>query len=215
MKFHRTYHLPWSPGQTSDDKTHTRKHIEQTFLGRILTITEKLDGENQDSLRTGWHLRSESATAGGVLRSRSKAHWAKVKAQLEWDTHYFVEDISNVHSIEYSCREHLFFLLAVLHKDFKYWDTWEALVKAAALAQIPPVPLLAQRVFNSVAELKAVTTQLAQQPSVLGGVREGVVVRLDEPLDAWTPHTAKWVRAGHVQTGHRWTQGQLRTTKAP
>lgn len=42
-KYPRTPHLPWSPGATSDDK-----YIQDlnSFKGRKIVITEKMDGEN-------------------------------------------------------------------------------------------------------------------------------------------------------------------------
>ena len=43
IKYPRTFHLPWSPGATSDDKM--LKSIEH-FIGKEVVITEKMDGEN-------------------------------------------------------------------------------------------------------------------------------------------------------------------------
>ena len=31
IKYPRTFHIPWSPGATSDDKTHGAATIEQMF----------------------------------------------------------------------------------------------------------------------------------------------------------------------------------------
>ena len=43
MKYPRTYHLPWLPGTTNDDKT--VKTMEYLY-GKNIAIKEKLDGEN-------------------------------------------------------------------------------------------------------------------------------------------------------------------------
>ncbi len=44
-KYPRTYHLPYSPGATSDDKKLSSNWFEN-YKGRQIIITEKLDGEN-------------------------------------------------------------------------------------------------------------------------------------------------------------------------
>lgn len=44
IKYGRTYHLPWSPGATSDDKMHAE--VESLFGGQEIVVTEKLDGES-------------------------------------------------------------------------------------------------------------------------------------------------------------------------
>ena len=42
-KYPRTYHVPWSPGTTSDDRL--LKSVDQ-FVGKRVVVTEKMDGEN-------------------------------------------------------------------------------------------------------------------------------------------------------------------------
>ena len=45
MKYPRTYHLPWSPGTTADDKKLSGDWFDM-YKGKEIVITEKLDGEN-------------------------------------------------------------------------------------------------------------------------------------------------------------------------
>ena len=42
-KYPRTYHLPWSPGTTSDDRKLSGDWFEN-YKGKEIVITEKLDG---------------------------------------------------------------------------------------------------------------------------------------------------------------------------
>ncbi len=42
IKYPRTFHLPWSPGLTKDDK---RIENLDGFIGREVVVTEKMDGE--------------------------------------------------------------------------------------------------------------------------------------------------------------------------
>ena len=44
MKYPRTYHLPYSPGATNDDKKLSGNWFEN-YKGREIVITAKLDGE--------------------------------------------------------------------------------------------------------------------------------------------------------------------------
>ena len=65
-KYPRTYHVPWSPGATSDDK----KLPEQWFYadgwaGSEIVITEKMDGEGD--LRVP-HRYEQRRGKGGEFR---------------------------------------------------------------------------------------------------------------------------------------------------
>jgi hypothetical protein len=55
VKYPRTYHLPWSPGQTRDDRV-----IESTdiFKGKEVVVTIKMDGENTTMYHDYIHARS-------------------------------------------------------------------------------------------------------------------------------------------------------------
>ena len=53
-KYPRSFHLPWSPGGTSDDK---RIADVSTLLARELVITEKCDGSNLTYTRRGVFAR--------------------------------------------------------------------------------------------------------------------------------------------------------------
>lgn len=55
VKYPRTYHLPWSPGTTNDDKI--LKSLTG-FDGEHVVCTVKMDGENTSLYRNGLHARS-------------------------------------------------------------------------------------------------------------------------------------------------------------
>ena len=44
VKYPRSYHLPFSPGATSDDKKWTNEQAIAYTTGKDLVVTEKLDG---------------------------------------------------------------------------------------------------------------------------------------------------------------------------
>lgn len=58
MKYPRTYHLPFSPGTTSDDRFATDF---SEIIGKPIVITEKLDGENCGMNKYGVFARSHAA----------------------------------------------------------------------------------------------------------------------------------------------------------
>ena len=50
VKYPRSYHLPFSPGATSDDKKWTNEQAIAYTTGKDLVVTEKLDGSNVTTL---------------------------------------------------------------------------------------------------------------------------------------------------------------------
>lgn len=55
VKYPRTYHLPWSPGLTDDDRMLPSTKV---FEGKQVVVTEKMDGENTTMYRDYMHARS-------------------------------------------------------------------------------------------------------------------------------------------------------------
>jgi hypothetical protein len=55
IKYPRTPHLPWSPGASADDIG--LENLE-SFRGRQIVVTEKMDGENTTLYRDHLHARS-------------------------------------------------------------------------------------------------------------------------------------------------------------
>ena len=67
-KYPRTYHLPYSPGTTSDDRIlHGEwfKHYE----GKEIVITEKLDGENTAMTRDDVYARTHAVATRTSLEN--------------------------------------------------------------------------------------------------------------------------------------------------
>lgn len=59
-KYPRTYHFPFSPGATSDDKIVDDRWFEY-LKGKELVISEKLDGSNTAIMQSGVYSRSHTA----------------------------------------------------------------------------------------------------------------------------------------------------------
>ena len=127
----------------------------------------------------------------------------------EEDVHLYGEDIYGVHSIAYEpvAEDRTFYAFALRRRDggFAAFTEVEAYAKGRG---IPVVPVLFQGCFRSVMEIRAFLNHAHGEPSVLGGEREGVVLRLERgfPASEFRDNVCKSVRLGHVQTDEHWTR---------
>ncbi len=196
-KYPRTPHLPWSPGATSDDK-----YISsfESFRGKQIVVTEKMDGENTTIYPDGTcHARSidskyhESrawinrfANVGFLMsEAASKENWRLCGENL------FAE-----HSIHYDNLKSYFYLFGVWELDICL--SWDFTVEVANKLGIVHVPVLYEGKFDELV-LKAL-------PATLTENQEGFVVRVKENIypSGWNTCIAKWVRPNHVQTDEHW-----------
>ena len=60
MKYPRTYHLPYSPGATKDDKK-LQDGWFMNYKDKEIVITEKMDGENIHMTKKDCYARSDGA----------------------------------------------------------------------------------------------------------------------------------------------------------
>jgi len=203
-KYARTYHLPWSPGATSDDKISSDI---SSLIGKEIVITEKLDGENTGMTNDGVYARSHATfTTSAWSREVRQIHDTKVRGQLEDSVFLFGENMEGVHSIEYSNLESYFYLFGV--RDNNIWVPWSGVEEYSYLLDIPTVPVLFKGVVNSEKELRTIIDELVNQASDIGGEREGIVVRTAGMFhnDDFSENVVKWVRKDHVQTDDHWTR---------
>lgn len=203
-KYNRTYHLPWSPGATSDDKV--SKSIGN-LIGIDIVITEKLDGENCGMTNDGVYARSHATfTTSDWSREVRQIHDIKVRGQLEDNVYLFGENVEGIHSIEYSNLKSYFYLFGV--RDNNIWTPWESVEEYAYLLDLELAPVLFKGKVNSEKELKDLVDNLVNKTSELGGEREGIVVRNAGLFhnDDFADNVMKWVRANHVTTDEHWTR---------
>lgn len=204
MKYPRTPHWRSSPGLSSDD---IREAGTDGFVDTDLIITEKLDGSN---VRL---IAGEVYARGGTLPSHHGWH-AMVRKHHQHKTvtfpdhAFFGEDIYGVHSIHYDPvpEDETFRCFAVLHQ--RQWLAWADVEHLCDQAGFLTVPVLYRGRFNEAAALDAWLAKELVRPSLLGGPREGFVIRSAGafPDDAFGAHVRKYVRAGHVQTDQHWTK---------
>lgn len=202
-KYPRSFHLPWSPGGTSDDK---RLRDVAGLLRVPLVITEKCDGSNLAYTRQAVYSRSHSGPPTHASFDLAKATHGRIGHLVSPGITVFCEYCYAVHSIEYGALPGYSLVFGVRDDVEGVWWDWDMTAAQAADLGLPTVPVLFRGEVASEAELHELTDHLAAAPSALGGLREGVVVRrAGQFRDAeFARSLGKWVRKGHVQTDEHW-----------
>ena len=197
-KYPRTFHLPISPGASSDDK------IMNSLEGLIcddLVITEKMDGENTTLPRGGCHARSPDSR-NHPSRDWLKAFAAGIAPQLAEGERIVGENLYARHSVGYDTLPAWFLGFAWIRGDeVQPWDL--TLMRFEELG-ITPVPVLWRGPWRpGLFETIAAGLDPVRQ--------EGFVARVATAFsEAEMPRRmGKYVRAGHVQSETHWMQAAL------
>jgi hypothetical protein len=217
-KYGRTYHYPFSPGTTSDDRINYN-YWEDIQNIETLVHTEKLDGENNCLTKHGVFARSHAAPTTTPWTSTLRQYWHQIKNELG-ELEVFLENLYAVHSLEYQQLDHHFYVFAI--RESGIWLSWEETKFYASLLDLPTVPEIAvlkrptDRIVFEQNILSVVSGQGAfapidtttKQPSTM----EGLVSRNAASFhkDVFTHNVFKYVRKGHVKTNEHWTRNWKR-----
>ena len=89
------------------------------------------------------------------------------------------EDIYGVHSIEYNAvpEDETFYAFGCRLIATDYFSGWRVTEFMARAIALPVVPKIHEAVFSSERELEAFIKEEQDKESILGGPREGIVVR--------------------------------------
>ena len=204
VKYPSTPYWPWSPAIGRSDDVHRNPG---RFVGESVVVTEKLDGGHTLLHAGKVYARSVSAPSDGKWMAMVKKHHAwKVN---EPDVYLYGEDIYGVHSIAYEpvAEQETFYTFALRNGDGVF-AAFAEVEEYASRREIPVVPVLFRGCFRSVAEIRAFMKHAHGEPSMLGGEREGVVLRLarEFPASEFQDNVCKSARFGHVQTDEHWTR---------
>ncbi len=194
VKYPRSFHLPWSAGATSDDKTLSdTKHFE----GQAVVVTTKMDGENTTLYRDYMHARSltyEHHESRSMVRSMHAA----MKHTIPQDFRICGENLYARHSIEYQTLTSYF-------QVFSIWEqnrclSWAETIEWSALLGLQTVPVLYQGPWDEKVIRGLYSPTHDQDPM------EGYVVRLAGSFEYqdFSRSLAKFVRANHVTTDQHW-----------
>jgi len=138
-KYPRTFHLPWSPGGTSDDK---RTDDVSALVGAEIVVTEKCDGSNLTYTRKNVFSRSHAGPPAHPSFDLAKATHARMAHQISEGISIFCEYCYAVHSISYEGLPAYSLVFGVRDDVLGiFWD-WDMVAAQAADLGLPTVPVL-------------------------------------------------------------------------
>lgn len=193
-KYPRTFHLPFSPGKSADDKI-----IESydAFIGKEVVITEKLDGQNCTMYNDYIHARSIDG------RYHPSQDWVKqfhsiIRHSIPLGDRICGENMYAQHSIPYDDLSSYFYGFSYWTNDL-CWD-WDNTIAVFNELSICYPSIMYRGIFdiNKIHELA---------DSINTDIQEGFVVRLTDSfhISEFSNKVAKWVRDSHVQTDEHWS----------
>jgi hypothetical protein len=198
VKYPRTFHLPWSPGATGDDRV--MDDPGSAFGGVDVVLTEKLDGENTTFYRDYLHARSLEYAAH-PSRDRVVSLHAQLAHDIPEGWRICGENLYAVHSIEYDALPSHFLVFSVWNEKNECLS-WDDTVLWANLLGLGTVPVLARGAWDE----DRVRSFDGLDRSRYGRDREGYVIRVAGSFHyrAFRRSVAKYVRKDHVQTDDHW-----------
>lgn len=197
-KYGRTFHLPISPGATSDDK------IMSSLDGLMvndLVVTEKMDGENTTIHAGGSHARSPDSRYH-PSRDWLKAFAAGISPYLTEGERIVGENLYARHSVAYDALPSYFLGFAwIIGDEVQSWDRAQARFEELGVQPVPTLYRGPYRLglFDEVAQAIDLTKQ------------EGFVARVAASFAETDMPTrmGKYVREGHVQSERHWMKAEL------
>lgn len=203
FKYPRTFHVPFSPGVSKDDRVLTSF---DAFEGKRVIVTTKMDGENTTIYSDGFTHARSLETESHPSRNRVRALAGATGPQLPFGWRLCGENVYAKHAIHY---QHLpsHFLAFSLWDERNVCRSWDETVEWAALLEVETVPVIYDGQFDM-----DVLRGLYQPVDEHGQEVEGWVMRVADSFKygEFRTHMAKYVRAGHVpEHGGHWKRAQV------
>lgn len=217
-KYPRTYHLPFSPGTTSDDRKLSADWFKD-YEGKEIMISEKLDGEATAMNIQDVYARSHGAPTRtdwslNLWEPNSGLYW-RLRSLIGEHEMIYGENLYGIHSISYDRLPAYWFMYAA--NDGERWYGWDEVEEMAKILEVPTVPVLWRGIAESEKQVTELIMKFVNEPSVFGPEREGVVMRTVEGFpfeengeEAFPHHVCKWVRPHHVKTDQFWARNWKR-----
>lgn len=213
VKYPRTFNLPWSESNTSDDVWWKNTSL---FDGHEVVVTEKLDGENCNMYNNHIHARSPDSKHH-PSRNWVKQFHAQIAHEIPEGWRFCGENLYAYHSILYTELPTYFFLFGI-YDERNVCLSWDAIEDYASVLGLTTVPVLYRGIWDEklVRELwtgkgtyptLAAVRENPQYPDdFTPTVAEGYVIRrtCEIPYDDFSKMCAKYVRANHVTTSSHW-----------
>lgn len=200
IKFPRTYHLPWSPGMTKDDRM---MESQNPFNMEVVVATVKMDGENTTIYSDGVHARSLDYEPH-PSRNWMKATAARVAHDIPEGWRVCGENLWAEHSIAYKNLDDFFLVFQVWNENVCL--SWNETKEWAALLGFKTVPVI----YEGAGDRKLIEN--LHQQEFQGDPMEGYVVRRAGTLaySEYRRAVGKFVRAGHNTSTHDWKRQKVK-----
>jgi hypothetical protein len=198
VKYPRTYHLPWSAGVPADDKIMAST---DTFVGKRVIITEKMDGENTTLYSDYIHARSVDGRSH-PSRDWVKRFWSSIAYDIPEGWRVCGENLYAQHSIAYDNLPTYFMGFSIWSEKNRCLD-WDSTVEWFEILDIIPPPVIYDGVYDE--KLVRSLWNDAEWAN-----KEGYVMRVADGFEygEFKTHVGKFVRSNHVQTTKHWMFGQ-------
>lgn len=200
VKYPRTYHLPWSPGITKDDRV---ARDLGGLEGNKVICTLKYDGENTTMYRDYLHARSIEYERH-PSRSVVKNLHASICNDIPSGWRICGENVFAKHSIHYKNLSSYFFVFSIWN-DKNTCLSWKDTIEYCGVLGLDTVPVLYEGVFNET------TIKTIYKDNYLDNEMEGYVVRVAREFNyaEFRNVVYKYVRKNHVQSQHNWKFQQV------
>ena len=188
VKYPRTYHLPWSPGATVDDKVLSDV---SSFIGKDVVISIKMDGESSSVYPDYFHARSIDSD-NHESRNWVKNYCARFQHDIPKGWRVCFENLYALHTIHYHNLTSYINGISIWN-EFNVCLNWDNTLEWFQLFDIPPVPILYRGIFD-VKKIREIESRLDLS------IQEGYVIRLASEFkyQDFKTSVAKFVRKGHV-----------------
>lgn len=196
IKYPRTYHLYNSEGCTSDDKKHD---YYWNLNGKVIVITEKMDGENTTMMKDCIYARSIDSN-NHSSRNYVKGMWGNIKNDIPDNFRICGENLYAKHSIQYDNLESYFLVFSIWNGNTCL--NWQETLQWCELLNLTTVPVL---YYGDYCDLKHFSNKIDTT------IQEGFVVRNagEFELNDFKDNVAKWVRKNHVSTSKHWMSNKI------
>jgi hypothetical protein len=195
VKYPRSWHLPWSQGQTKDDRT--LKDCS-SFVGKRVIVTEKMDGENTTIYSDYIHARSIDGR-DHWSRSWVKNLQGRIGYEIPKGWRICGENLYAKHSIRYENLASYFYVFSIW-TDENICLSWDETKEYCDILGLIMVPVLFDVIWDE-SKVKAMWSEKDRE-SV-----EGYVVRIADSFSYFdfNRSLAKFVRSNHVNPeNHHW-----------
>lgn len=149
-KHPRTYHLPYSPGCTSDDK---KVATDAHLVGEKVIATIKMDGENTSLYNTGSHARSLNSVVDSEDRNWIEAFRNTIREALPENLRFCGENLFYRHTCAYDNLKSMFYLHSIWNVDTCL--SWLDTRKICSLFEITLPDVIYKGVYDKDAILSA------------------------------------------------------------